>query len=258
MASFDSSGVEINYVVQGRGRPIVLVHGFASSLQGNGRATGVMDSLTSSGRQAVALDCRGHGRSAKPHDPTAYEGTAMADDVIALMDHLGLVRPDLMGYSMGALIASSLLVRKPERFHSVILSGIGDGLIAGGGPSRERGEAIAKALEATDAKSAPTPAAQAFRVFAERSGNDLAALAAMQRSSRDRIDIKKLGQTRLKVLVLIGEADTLVGPADRLAATIPSARLVKVPGDHLSAPLQPEFRQAVVDFLAEYSPVAIS
>ena len=58
--------------------------------------------------------------------------------------------------------------------------------------------------------------------------------------------------------MLIGEADTLVGPADRLAATIPSARLVKVPGDHLSAPLQPEFRQAVVDFLAEYSPVAIS
>jgi pimeloyl-ACP methyl ester carboxylesterase len=250
--------VEINYVVEGRGPPIVLVHGFASSLQGNWRATGVMDSVTSSGRQAVALDCRGHGRSGKPHDPQAYESTAMADDVIALMDHLVLAQADLMGYSMGALIASSLLVHNPERFHSVILSGIGDGLIAGGGPSRERGEAIAKALEATDAKSAPTPAAQAFRVFAERSGNDLAALAAMQRSSRDRINMEKLRQTRLPVLVLIGEADTLVGPADRLAAMIPGAKLVKVPGDHLSAPLQPQFRQAVVDFLAEHSPVAAS
>jgi pimeloyl-ACP methyl ester carboxylesterase len=177
----------------------------------------------------------------------------MADDVIALMDHLGLAQADLMGYSMGALIASSLLVRKPERFYSVILSGIGDGLIAGGGPSRERGEAIAKALEATDAKSAPTPAAQAFRVFAERSGNDLAALAAMQRSSRDRIDIN-----RMPVLMLIGEADTLVGPADRLAEMIPGARMVKVPGDHLTAPLQPQFRQAVVDFLATHSPIAAS
>jgi pimeloyl-ACP methyl ester carboxylesterase len=182
----------------------------------------------------------------------------MADDVIALMDHLGLAHADLIGYSMGALIASSLLIRKPERFRSVILSGIGDGLIAGGGPSRERGEAIAKALEATDAKSVPTLTAQAFRVFAERSGNDLAALAAMQRSSRDRIDIKELGQTRMPVLVLIGEADTLVGPADRLAAMIPGAKLVKVPGDHLTAPLQPQFRHAVVHFLAEHSPVAAS
>lgn len=258
MPSFDSSGVEINFVVEGRGPPIVLVHGFASSLQGNWRATGVIESLTKAGRQAVALDCRGHGRSAKPHDPQAYEGTVMADDVIALMDHLGLAQADLMGYSMGALIASSLLVRKPERFHSVILSGIGDGLVAGGGPSRERGEAIAKALEATDAVSAPTAAARAFRVFAERSGNDLAALAAMQRSSRDRIDIEKLSQTRLPVLVLIGEADTLVGPGDRLAAMIPGARMIKVPGDHLTAPLQPQFRQAVVDFLAERSPVAAS
>jgi pimeloyl-ACP methyl ester carboxylesterase len=116
MASFDSSGVEISYVVEGRGPPIVLVHGFASNLQGNWRATGVIEGLMNAGRQAVALDCRGHGRSAKPHDPQAYKGTAMADDVIALMDHLGLAQADLMGYSMGALIASSLLVRKPERF----------------------------------------------------------------------------------------------------------------------------------------------
>jgi pimeloyl-ACP methyl ester carboxylesterase len=80
MSSFDSSGVEINYVVEGGGAPVVLVHGFASSLQGNWKDTGVIPALVAAGRQAVALDCRGHGRSGKPHDPTAYAGTAMAGD----------------------------------------------------------------------------------------------------------------------------------------------------------------------------------
>src|SRR5437773_12345851 len=126
MPFFDSSGVQINYITEGEGPPIVLVHGFASSLQGNWRATGVIGALTNAGRRVVALDCRGHGHSEKPHDPAAYEGTSMSDDVIALMDHLQIQQADLIGYSMGGFIAASLLTRQPERFHTVILSGVGD------------------------------------------------------------------------------------------------------------------------------------
>ena len=255
MPTFDSSGVPINYIVEGSGPPLVLVHGFASSLDGNWRAPGIIDALVKAGRQVIALDCRGHGKSGKPHDPRAYDGWAMSDDVPALMDHLGVQQADLVGYSMGGVIVTSLLVRRPERFRSVIIAGIGDGIITDGGPPRERAAAIAQALEST-AESRANIVGRAFREFAERNGNDLAALAAMQRAKRERLDIAKLHYVTLPVMVLIGENDTLVGKADKLAAMIPGAKHVKVPGDHLTAVGQPLFRQAILDFLAEHSPLA--
>src|SRR5437016_4213727 len=111
MPTLDVSGVAINYIVEGNGSPVVLIHGFASSLQGNWRGPGIVDALTRSSHRVIALDCRGHGQSGKPHDPAAYNGTAMADDVIALIDHLGVTQTDLIGYSMGGFLAASLLVR---------------------------------------------------------------------------------------------------------------------------------------------------
>ncbi len=254
MPHIDVDGVPINYIDEGSGPAIVLVHGFASSLQGNWRGPGVVDALTRAGRRVIALDCRGHGRSGKPHDPEAYGGTKMADDVIALMDHLGIGRADLWGYSMGGFIAASLLVRHPHRFRCVILSGVGDGLLTGG-RSRRNAEAIARALEAESASDAENATARAFRIFAEQSGNDLKALAAIQRSSRGGFDPAKLRETDRPVLVLIGEGDTLVGPAEGLAAAIPGAKLVKVPGDHITAVASPEFKEAALAFLATHSPV---
>lgn len=251
MPEFASDGVTINYIDEGRGAPIVLVHGFASSLHGNWRATGVVDALVKSGRRAIALDCRGHGRSAKPHDPEAYSGTKMADDVLALMDHLGIGRADLMGYSMGGGIAASLLVRHPERFQSVILAGIGDAMLSGG----PRRPGLAEGMEAKDPAAIQDATARGFRQFAERSGNDLAALAAMQRAARAPLDAAKLADVRLPVLVLIGDGDTLAGPADRLAAAIPGARYRVVPGDHLSVFATPDYTAAVLAFLGEVSPV---
>jgi pimeloyl-ACP methyl ester carboxylesterase len=258
MPSFDSSGVEINYIAEGAGAPIVLVHGFASSLHGNWRATGTIEALTGAGRRVIALDCRGHGRSGKPHDPKAYEGASMADDVIALMDHLRIDEASLMGYSMGGFIAMSLLVRHPGRLRNVIISGVGD-VGARGRRDPERAQAIATALEVEDKTSVNDVEARGFREFAEISGNDLRALAAMQRGAATRrwFDPQMLREVSLPVMVLVGEKDTLVGPAEPLAAMIPGAKLVKVPGDHLTAPGTPQFRQAIIDFLAEHSPVAV-
>jgi pimeloyl-ACP methyl ester carboxylesterase len=257
MPTLDVDGVRISYLVEGGGPPVVLVHGFASSLHGNWRAPGIIDALVACGRHVVALDCRGHGRSDKPHDPQAYDGTKMADDVTALMDHLGIAQADLVGYSMGGFISASLLVRRPERLRSVTLAGVGDALVAGG-LNRERSQAIADALEAEDAGAAGDPTARAFRVFAEQSGNDLQALAAIQRSFRGGFDPAKLTETDRPVMVLIGEGDTLAGPADALAAAIPGAKLVKVPGDHLTAVGAPAFKSAILDFLAEHSSVPAS
>ena len=191
--------------------------------------------------------------ASKPHDPEAYAGTLMADDVVALMDHLGIKRADLAGYSMGGLLSTSLLVRRPERFRSVILAGIGDNAVRAR-PAGDR-EAIASALSAPPGTRSENATARGFRVFAERSGNDLDALAAIQRSSRGGFDPRKIAETTLPVLVLIGEGDTLAGPADGLAAYIPGATLVKVPGDHLTAVGAPEFREAIVRFLGDRSPV---
>jgi pimeloyl-ACP methyl ester carboxylesterase len=251
MPGFTSDGVTINYIDEGEGPPIVLVHGFASSLHGNWRATGITGTLMKSGRRVVALDCRGHGRSGKPHDPEAYGGTKMADDVLALMDHLGIQQADLMGYSMGGAISASLLVRHPERFKTVILGGIGDAMLSGG----PRRAGLAEGMEAKDANDVKDPTARGFRQFAEQSGNDLGALAAMQRSARAPLDASKLADVRLPVLVLIGAEDTLAGPAAKLAAAIPGARHVVVPGDHLGVFQQPEYTAAVVSFLDELSPV---
>lgn len=253
MATFESGGLALHYLDEGTGPAIVLVHGFASSIAGNWQATGVVDALKKAGRRVVALDCRGHGQSAKPHDPAAYAGTAMADDVLALMDHLGIQRADIMGYSMGGFITASLLVRYPDRFRSAILAGVGD-MVNRGGPDPERSRRIAAAMLAPSANDVEDPVARTFRRFAERGGNDLAALAAMQRAERFRFDPNRLGEVAIPVLVLVGREDELAQTADRLAARIPGARLATVPGNHLTA-VNAEFIGEVLTFLGEVSPV---
>jgi pimeloyl-ACP methyl ester carboxylesterase len=256
MPSFDSSGVEIHYIAEGDGPPIVLVHGFTSDIAGNWRATGILGSLTGAGRRVVALDCRGHGRSGKPYDPAAYEGTTMADDVIALMDHLGLERSDLMGYSMGGFISISLIARKQERFNNVILGGVGD---LAANRARRDPSAMAEAMEAPDSKSVTDPTVRAFRLFAEAQRADLRALGAMQRASSRRawFDPSMLANVTLPVMILVGEDDNIIGPPEVLAAAIPGAILVKTPGDHISALIRPEFKQAILDFLAQHSPISV-
>jgi len=254
MPAFEVDGVAINYIDEGAGPPIVLVHGFASSLHGNWRAPGWIDALTGAGRRVVALDCRGHGRSGKPHDPAAYAGARMPDDVVALMDHLGIERADLMGYSMGGYISATLLTRYPQRFQSVVLAGIGDAVLRGW--PRERSQAIAAAMTGQRVEGEQAEVAKGFRAFAQASGNDLDALAAMQRAGRSGLDGEALRRATLPVLVVVGDKDTLVGTGAALAAAIPGARYVTVPGDHLTAVAAPEYKRAVTEFLEEHSPVA--
>jgi pimeloyl-ACP methyl ester carboxylesterase len=214
----------------------------------------VIAALVGAGRRVVALDCRGHGESGKPHDPAAYAGTAMADDVIAVLDHLAIPEADIMGYSMGGFLTASLLVRHPSRFRSAILAGVGD-MVNQGGPDPERGERIAEALLAPSAEAVTDPVARTFRRFAERNGNDLVALAALQRAERFRYDPARLADVRIPVMVLVGREDALAQTADRLAARLPNARLRTVPGDHLTA-VNADFIREVLAFLDEVSPVA--
>jgi pimeloyl-ACP methyl ester carboxylesterase len=244
--AFESGDVRIEYDDVGSGAPIVLVHGFASNRQNNWQESGWYDALTDTGRRVVALDCRGHGESGKPHDPAAYDRGAMAEDVVRLMDELGIETADLMGYSMGGHISTYLLLEHPERFNTVVLAGVGSTLLG----EREHDDTIAEALEADDADDVDDERGLRFRLFAEDQGSDLAALAALQRAPRTPIDEDRLAEVDLPVLVVAGDEEVLVGKPGPLADATAGAEAVAVPGeDHLTTVGDPRYREAVLEFL---------
>src|SRR6476659_8419413 len=129
MPSFHNGALEIAYLDEGEGEPIVLVHGFASSKNVNWVYPTWVSELKRAGRRVIALDNRGHGESAKLYDSAQYEIAIMASDTIALMDHLAIPQADIMGYSLGSRITALLARSEPQRLRSAILGGIGIGLI---------------------------------------------------------------------------------------------------------------------------------
>lgn len=257
MANFESAGAKIHYIDEGAGPPILLVHGFASNLEGNWRATGVIAALVRSGRRVIALDCRGHGKSDKPHDPKAYGVKTMANDAIALLDHLGIAKVDLMGYSMGGYIATSLIVDHPERFNCAIIGGAGERVLAGDF-DKLASTAIADALDGV-AGATDNPIARQFRTFAETlAGNDLKALSAAMRAGRPTVDASKLAGITTPVLVLAGASDPLVGNVKRFSDAIPGSELAQLPGDHLTVFVGEGYRRTVLAYLAKHSPVPVA
>ena len=143
MPSFTHDDVEIAFLDEGEGEPIVLVHGFASNKEVNWVYPSWVTTLTRVGRRVIALDNRGHGKSTKLYDPAAYHSGIMAEDVRALIDHLDIPRADVMGYSLGARIAAFLARAHPQRVRSAVLGGLGIHLVEGTGAP----ETIAQALE---------------------------------------------------------------------------------------------------------------
>lgn len=121
--TFDSNGVSIHYTVEGKGEPVVLIHGLYSSADINWRLTGTVAQLAEN-HQVITLDVRGHGQSGKPTDEHAY-GTEMVEDVVRLMAHLKLEKAHVAGYSMGGMIAMKLAVLHPEKVKSLALCGMG-------------------------------------------------------------------------------------------------------------------------------------
>ncbi|MDZ7731501.1 MAG: alpha/beta hydrolase [Natrialbaceae archaeon] len=225
---------------------IVLVHGFASNRSNNWAVQGWYDALTDAGWHLVALDCRGHGESDKPTDPSAYAGSRMADDVLALVEHLELESPVLMGYSMGAAISLHLLSRQPERWAGVVLGGVGDAILEG----LDTGERLARGLEVDDPSTIDDPTAALFRAFAESLDNDLSALAACARASQAGVDPGSLAAVTCPVLVVAGTSDPILGDPVALAEAIPTADLELIENaDHLTTVPHDRFKDATRAFL---------
>jgi len=246
MTSFKHGEVEIAFLDEGAGEPIVLVHGFASTKEVNWVNPGWVATLTGAGRRAIALDNRGHGASSKLYEPSAYHSATMAEDVRALLDHLSIERADVMGYSMGARIAAFLAVNHPERVSSVVLGGLGIRLVKGVGLS----ETIADALEARSLADVSDPTDRSFCSFAEQTKSDLKALAACMRGSRQTLSREQVAGIRVPVLVAVGTEDKVAGSAQELAALIPGARALDIPNrDHMLTVGDKVFKAGVLDFL---------
>jgi pimeloyl-ACP methyl ester carboxylesterase len=248
MPRFQHGPVELAFLDEGQGEPIVLLHGFASNKEVNWVHPGWVSTLTGAGRRAIALDNRGHGQSTKLYDPADYHTGLMAEDVRALLDHLAIERADVMGYSMGARITAFLALAHPERMRSAILGGLGSKLVEGVGLP----ESIADALEARSIDEVRDPIGRMFRAFAEKTQSDLEALATCIRGSRQVLTREEVGRLRVPVLVAVGTKDEVAGSAHELAALIPGARAVDIPNrDHMLTVGDKVFKAAVLDFLAQ-------
>ena len=234
--SFDS--VHIYYEVAGKGKPVLLVHGFIVNGSSWKRAA-IYQQLLQAGYQVITLDQRGNGFSDKPHDSTAYANDAEAKDIIGLLNSLHVKQYDVVGYSRGSIITARLLVLD-KRVHKAVLGGMGADFT---NPLWPRRIMFYHALRGDS-----VPELAGMIKYVESSGLDRQALACMQQEQPS-TPATVLQQVKQPVLVLRGSEDVDNGSAPELAKLLPHATLGTVPGDHNHASATKEFGESVITFL---------
>ena len=147
-----SGGIDIACESMGEGPPVLLIHGFGANRSITWRNTGWFDVLIKAGHQVIAMDCRGHGESGKPHAPDDYDDGIMASDALSVLAGIGIESADVMGYSMGAQLAIRLMHDRPAAVRRCVLAGIGESYFH---PAQQVNETIARALEGTDPAADP-------------------------------------------------------------------------------------------------------
>lgn len=189
------------------------------------------------------------GASDKPHDPAFYGEEKMAQDLHRLLDIVGTSRVDLVGYSMGAVV-SLITASQDQRVRRLVVGGVGAGVLEQGGVDTRVAarNAIAAAMLAQHPGTITHPVAAAFRSFADRVGADREALAA--HASAMHMSKILLSQITAPTLVIAGDNDAFAARPEVLAASIPNARSLLLPGDHLSVVPTPQFASAIVEYLA--------
>jgi pimeloyl-ACP methyl ester carboxylesterase len=263
---FDSKGVKIRYIDVGEGEPVVLIHGFSSTLDANWGQTRVIDALAKEFR-VVAFDVRGHGKSGKPHEPSSY-GLAVVEDVTRLMDYLNIPRAHIVGYSMGGAITGKFITLHPDRVISAVFGGSAPRL--GWTPQAERdANELAESLEQghgmrplilrLSPPNEPKPSEEAIERQSQASlgRNDALALAAVQRGNKEQaVTLAEVRTLKMPLLAVIGSADPIKAGVDAFKQIKPELNVVVIDGATHSgargAPARPEFAAAVHDFLAAH------
>ena len=261
---FDSNGVRLRYVEQGSGPAIILMHGLTGTLDRHFIANGVFATLAKDHR-VIAVDLRGHGKSDKPHQPKAY-GDEMARDVVRLMDHLKIQRADVLGYSLGAMIAGRLATMDPERLTRIVY--VASLPLREGDTYMEKfaADSIADLESDLPFKSLmiglqppgskpPTDEEIRKAVAPLVAANDVKALAALWRGYKTlAVSEKQLAALKMPSIVLIGSEDISAAGVPALNTTQPQIRTVVVQGAQHGGPegvmRRKEFTQALQEFLA--------
>lgn len=249
MASFVSDGARLAFEEFGAGPAVLLIHGFASSRKVNWVNTSWVTTLTEAGFRVVAIDNRGHGESEKFYDPDKYWAHVMADDAGRLLDHLGIEKALVLGYSMGARIAAFLALRHPEKVAGAVLGGMGLNLVNGLADSDE----IIAALSAERLSEVVGATGRQFRLFAESSKADRPALVACMIASREPMAVDDVRRISVPVLVAVGETDDMAGPPQALADLLPDAEALVIPKrNHMLATGDRVFKSAALEFLKRH------
>ncbi|MDQ0378262.1 alpha/beta fold hydrolase [Amycolatopsis thermophila] len=236
-------GCRLAYREVGEGRPLVLIHGYFSTSQVNWVSYGHAEHLAGLGFRVIMLDLRGHGESAKPHDPAAYPPDVLADDGFDLLGHLGLTGYDLGGYSLGGRTTIRMLVRgaRPRR---AVVAGMGLHAVEHTGGSNAHFREVLTNLGSFERGTREWRA----EAFFKQIGGDREALLHILDTSVDtpRVTLQHL---ETPTLVVAGIDDPHNRTAPDLAEALPHGRYATVPGNHLSAVAQPELGQAIGEFL---------
>ncbi len=257
---FDSNGVKIRYRMEGKGDPVVLIHGFSVNIERN---WGSILTPLAADYQVIALDCRGHGKSDKPHDPARY-GMEMVLDPARLLERLKIKKAHVVGYSMGAALTAKLLETRPDLLLTATLGGSAG--IQEGGPGAKFMEVLADSLEQgkgfgplirflTPANQPPPTEEEIEKANVSLSaGNDLKALAAVLRGRQNiAVSPEKLVASTVPVHAIIGDLDPLKTGVDALARQMPSLKVSVIEGaNHMNAGTRPEFLKSLTAFLAEH------
>lgn len=245
-----SDGVSLAYRSWGMPSrsPVILQHGFASDSLSEWAAPGVIDALVSRGRHVLAIDARGHGLSESPHDPDRYGEVRMARDLAELFGNEGFDSVDLVGYSMGAIVALLVAAQSAVDIRRLVVGGIGCGVVECGGlDTRVVDSAVLARAFLTDNPAHIADAGlREWRHFADSTGADHLALGAVAASIRNPgVPLKDVTSP---VLVLAGEDDPFAQRPDVLARALPQANLVMVSGDHTTARFSPAFTESILGF----------
>jgi pimeloyl-ACP methyl ester carboxylesterase len=251
MHQFISQDVRLAYIDEppttaAQGDPVLLIHGFGSTHAINWVLTQWVRTLTRAGRRVIAFDNRGHGRSEKLRDPEDYAIPLMAEDAFNLLDHLHIQRADVIGYSLGARIATFLAEKHGERLGRVVLGGTGENLIEGSSVPYS----VTEAMEVASIEMLTDPVQKMFRQFAEATKSDLRALAACSRGARYKFSDSELAGINLPILIAVGTEDDIAGDPKRIGTLFPNAHMLEIPGrDHNRAVGDTVFKRGALAFL---------
>lgn len=233
-----ADGTNIYYEVKGNGYPVVLVHGFIVTSSTWKKSPLYLD-LLKNGYQVIIMDLRGNGQSDKPHTPQAYENDAQAKDIMGIISELGIKKYDVIGYSRGSIIAARLLVLD-KRVHKTILGGMGAEFT---NPEWPRRIMFYHALMGDS-----VPELKAMVQNVQKSGLDQLALAYQQKE-QPATSKEALRKVKKDVLVICGDHDKDNGLGVELAALIPKAQFIEVPGDHNHAASTQDFASVALVFI---------